>query len=64
MLAYHTTDQVTAETRSLIDLTTRYAHRVDVLDGLLSRCKEQYLLIEADAEADPSDPGAGNPARS
>ena len=62
VLAYHTTDQATAEIRSLADLRTRYAHRADVLDGLLGRCKEQYLLIEADAGNDPAVPSAGNPA--
>jgi hypothetical protein len=56
VLAYHTTDQATAETRSLADLRARYAHRADVLDGLLGRCKEQYLLIEADAGNDPALP--------
>ena len=56
MLAYHTTEQTTAETRSLVDLTARYAHRADVLDGLLARCKEQYLLIEADAGVDAAAP--------
>ena len=54
VLAYHTTDQATAETRSLADLKARYGHRADVLDGLLARCKEQYLLIEADAGKDPA----------
>jgi hypothetical protein len=54
VLAYHATDQATAETRSLVDLMARYAHRADVLDGLLGRCKEQYLLIEADAGTDPA----------
>ena len=56
VLAYHTTDQTTAEIRSLADLRTRYAHRAEVLDGLLGRCKEQYLLIEADAGKDPASP--------
>ena len=56
VLAYHTTDQATAETRSLADLKARYGHRADVLDGLLARCKEQYLLIEADAGKDPASP--------
>ena len=56
VLAYHTTNQATAETRSLTDLRARYAHRADVLDGLLGRCKEQYLLIEADAGTDPASP--------
>ena len=56
VLAYHTTDQTTAETRSLADLKLRYAHRADVLDDLLARCKEQYLLIEADAGSDPANP--------
>ena len=56
VLAYHTTDQASAETRSLADLKARYAHRADVLDGLLARCKEQYLLIEADAGTDPASP--------
>jgi len=56
VLAYHTTDQATAEIRSLAHLRTRYAHRAEVLDGLLGRCKEQYLLIEADAGKDPASP--------
>lgn len=54
VLAYHATDQATAETRSLADLAARYAHRADVLDDLLGRCKEQYLLIEASAGPDPA----------
>jgi len=56
MLAFHTTDQATAETRSITDLKDRYTHRSDVLDGMLGRCKEQYLLIEADAGTDPAFP--------
>src|SRR3954447_15325713 len=32
-----------------------YGHRLDVLDGLIARCKDQYLLI--DAEPLPGQPG-------
>ena len=56
VLAYHTTDQVTAQTRSIAKMKVRYGHRSDVLDGLLACCVEQYLLIEADAGTDPAFP--------
>ena len=52
VLVYHTTDLGTASQRTRAELEQRYAHQVDVLDGLLGRCKDHYLLIEAEPHPD------------
>jgi formylglycine-generating enzyme required for sulfatase activity len=54
VLVCHTTDLGTASQRSRDELNQRYAHQLGVLDGLLGRCKDTYLLIEA--EPNPSSP--------
>ena len=54
VLVYHTTDLGTASERTRAELSARYAHQVDALDGLLGRCKDHYLIIEV--EADPGSP--------
>ncbi len=48
VLAFHATDLGTAAQVNQAELRTRYAHRLDMLDGLIARCKDLYLLIEAD----------------
>ena len=48
VLLYHTTELGTSSQRTRAALDRRYAHRVDVLDGLLGRCKDNYMLIEAE----------------
>jgi len=52
VLAYHTTDLGTAAQRCRGELYQMYAHQVQVLEGLLTRCKDKYLLIEADQQTD------------
>jgi len=49
VLVYHTTDLGTASQHTRAELDQRYAHQADALDGLLGRCKDQYLLIEAES---------------
>ncbi len=50
LLNYHTTSLGTAETHDLAEIRARYAHRQDVLDDLVSKLKELYLLTDAGAE--------------
>jgi len=52
VLLYHTTELGTASQCTRAELSARYAHQVDALDGLLGRCKDQYLIIEV--EPDPA----------
>lgn len=49
LLNYHTTSLGTAETHNLSEIQARYAHRQDVLDDLVSKLKELYLLTDAGA---------------
>ncbi len=51
VLAFHTTDLGTAGQRTRAELDGRYAHRPDVLRGLVDQCKDHYLLIEAEPQA-------------
>ena len=60
LLAFHTTDLATAAQHPRDVVEARYAHRADVLDGLIARCKDHYLLIEAEAASDG--PGRPSPA--
>jgi WD40 repeat protein len=48
VLAYHTTDLGTAAQRTRAELDARYAHQAALLDGLLARCKDGYLILEAE----------------
>jgi WD40 repeat protein len=50
-LAFHTTDLGTAALHTRDELEARYAHRAEVLDGLLAQCRDHYLLIEAETPA-------------
>ena len=50
LLNYHTTSLGTAETHKLSDIRARYAHREDVLEALVSKLKELYLLTDAGTE--------------
>ena len=66
VLVYHTTDLGTAAQCTRAELEPRYAHQVDALDGLLGRCKDHYLIIEAEPQSrgpDPLDPTRPRPAR-
>jgi formylglycine-generating enzyme required for sulfatase activity len=54
ILAFHTTDLGTASERTHAELSARYAHQVDALEGLLAQCKDHYLIIEV--EPDPDSP--------
>ncbi len=47
ILNFHTTKMGTAGARDLEDIRERYQHRADVLDGLVSKLKELYLLTDA-----------------
>ena len=62
LLAFHTTDLATAAQHPRDVVEARYAHRADVLDGLIARCKDHYLLIEAEAGPDGPVVLAGHPA--
>ena len=48
VLVYHTTDLGTSAQRTRAELAARYAHQAGVLDGLLSQCKDNYLIVEAE----------------
>ncbi|MFQ5629522.1 MAG: AAA family ATPase, partial [bacterium] len=52
MLHFHTTALSTSGTRSLKELRETYQHRQDILDNLVGKCKELYLLTEAQHSAD------------
>ena len=56
VLAYHATDLGTSAQVNPAVLRKMYGHRLDVLDGLIARCKDHYLIIEAE-------PLPGQPAR-
>jgi len=47
ILNLHTTKMGTAGARNLEDIRERYQHRADVLDGLIDKLKELYLLTNA-----------------
>ena len=49
MLNYHTTDLGTARSNELSDLQKKYEHQADILDDLIARFKELYLLSGAGA---------------
>jgi formylglycine-generating enzyme required for sulfatase activity len=59
VLAFHATDLGTAAQVDPAALRAMYRHRLDVLDGLVGRCKDQYLLTDTEPVAD----GAGRPTR-
>lgn len=46
MLNLHTTDMGTARSRSLVELQRIYAHQASVVDELVRRFKESYLLTD------------------
>ena len=46
LLAHHTTELGTANTRSAEELPGIYGHRKDVLNDLVQRCKDLYLLVD------------------
>ena len=52
VLFYHTTDQGTAETRTLEQLKAEYAHRQEVIAPLLKKCIETNLFFAARGEDD------------
>ena len=52
LLAFHTTEFGSAAQRSRAELDEHYAHQAATLDGLVTRCKDNYLLIEAEPEPD------------
>ncbi len=54
VLAFHVTVVDSAATRTRTELEARYAHQADLLPGLLARLVDGYLLIAADAQAEPS----------
>jgi len=54
VLVYHTTDLGTASQHTRAELSARYAHQAETLEGLLGQCKDQYLIIEV--ERDPDSP--------
>jgi hypothetical protein len=58
LLAYHTTPLMTAEQRTLADLTQTYQHRQDLLPDLVQECRDLYLLV------DPSQNQPGAPSAS
>jgi WD40 repeat protein len=47
VLQFHTTALATAGSRSLEELRQAYQHRQDIIDELIAKCKELYLLAEA-----------------
>ena len=47
MLYLHTTSMGTAGARSLEELRALYQHRQDIIDSLIAKCKELYLLTDA-----------------
>jgi len=47
VLHFHTTELGTAGSRSLEELRQTYQHRQDIIDALIAKCKELYLLTEA-----------------
>ncbi len=51
LLLYHTTDLGTAAQQTCEALHARYAHQAGVLDGLLGKCKDHYLIVEAEPVA-------------
>jgi WD40 repeat protein len=59
LLAFHTTEFGTAAQRTRAEIGRQYVHQADVLDGLLGRCKDHYLLIEAE----PLPGGVDRPTR-
>ena len=52
VLHFHITALGTAGARSLKELRETYQHRQDILDTLVGKCKELYLLTEAQHSAD------------
>jgi WD40 repeat protein len=52
VLAYHTTELGTAAQHTRAELDRRYANQAHVVDRLLARCRESYLLIEVEAQPD------------
>jgi WD40 repeat protein len=50
ILHYHTTSYGTAETRSLADLRELYQHQQDVLQALIQKFEELYLLSDSGRE--------------
>jgi WD40 repeat protein len=50
VLHAHTTELGTSDNRALADMQTQYQHRSDVLDMLLKKFKELYLLTDAGAD--------------
>ena len=52
VLFYHTTDQGTAETRTLEQVKAEYAHRQEVIEPLLKKCIETNLFFAARGEDD------------
>jgi len=52
VLAYHTTDMLTAQERTRTELEEEYAHRKDALDPLLKRSRELYLLTDMVTNSD------------
>ena len=54
VLAYHATELGYANECDLAKLKERYKHRDDVLDGLLSCCKDCYLIVDAETVVHPS----------
>ena len=55
VLAHHTTRLGTAEERAVEELNEEYAHRQDVLPGLVQECRDRYLLVDP-AEHQPGKP--------
>lgn len=47
VLQFHVTALGTAGSRSLEELRQTYLHRQDIIDALVAKCKEFYLLTEA-----------------
>lgn len=52
VLHFHTTALGTAGTRSLNELREMYQHRQDIITNLVGKCKELYLLTEAQQSAE------------
>jgi WD40 repeat protein len=50
VLHYHTTDYSTAEARGLEALRKKYEHQADVLDALIKKFQELYLLTAVDGQ--------------
>ncbi|NRB53106.1 MAG: CHAT domain-containing protein [Saprospiraceae bacterium] len=49
ILHYHTTEYQTAGARDLHELRTQYGHAKDILDGLISKFEQLYLLSRSDS---------------